>query len=412
MIFPNPRSRALAGASFLLLVSAHAPALEDAPGFTVAEIVAPELKQSPHHSVEQVEVDGRFLRYRIDTEFGAYNAGSTPLLRIRVEETAILSQAVNQFARQDSDIGEELRGQLSVSADSAIDILARPVSTATDLAGQLADNLNETLTGSRNVTPEPGTGAPDIGDSSDPVIGVHRRNVAAQWGLDVYSSNPRVQEFLNTVARARSAGRISAGAPSFINTGLKRIAMADPEIDAMAAGELKTLAAQDLAVADAAILASLQIGVELINRFLSQPAFTPRHRSRITHYLQALDGVLNRSAFLEAALVAENENTALAFEQAAMMLHYYHRRIGRLEKLYAGENVLQAISADGKVIHVFPVDVIYWSEHTQELFDALEKRAARAGFSAWEVVTAGAITPHARAELGQRGFALREIKNQ
>ncbi|MGH8246226.1 MAG: hypothetical protein ACREUU_07315, partial [Gammaproteobacteria bacterium] len=181
----------------LMIIPAAAVGTEASPEVTVAQVLPAELKQSVHHSVEQVETDGRFYHYRVDTEFGAYTVGSTASLRILVEETAILSQAVNQFARNDAEIGDELRGQFSVSADSTIDILTRPVSTATDLAGQLADNLNETLTGTPGAA-QPMPDARYLAERSlDPGVAMHRRNVAAQWGLDVYSSNPRVQEFLD-----------------------------------------------------------------------------------------------------------------------------------------------------------------------------------------------------------------------
>ena len=391
-----------------LCMAGAAWAYEDAPPPDLSIILTPDLKKSPHHSVEEAQVNGRFYTFRLDSDFGQYVVPSLALLRIRAAEVATLSQAVSEFERRYRDLSEELHGQFSVRANNAIDILTRPVSTASDLAGQLADNINQTFTGTAQANgaqPPPVYGAAEI---DDPVIAMHKRNIAAQWGLDVYSSNPSVQQFLATVASARSAGRISAGAPSFITATPKRGSIEDAAIDAAVAGLLKSRSADELRGDNAALFARMQIASESSERFLQDSAYSPRHQTRITHYLNALDGVLNRAGFLDSALDAEDEGVALAFEQAAMMLLYYHRHVGRLQKLYSGKDMLQAITMDNRIISVLPVDIVYWSRHTERLFDGMLGRARQAGLSGWEVVVAGDVTPQARQGLQQRKFVVRE----
>lgn len=391
-----------------LCMAGAACAYEDAPQPNLSGILAPDLKKSTHHSVEEVHVNGRFYTFRMDSDFGAYVVPSLALLRIRAAEVETLSQAVSEFERRDQDLSEELHGQFSVRADNAIDIITRPVSTASDLAGQLADNLNQTLSGPAPASGEQGPPAYGAAVADDPVIAMHKRNIAAQWGLDVYSSNPNVQGFLATVASARSAGRISSGAPSFIASAPKRGSIEDAAIDAEVAGLLKSRSADELRRDNAALLAQMQIGSELSGRFLQDTAYSPRHQTRIAHYLNALDGVLNRAGFLDAALGAEDESVALAFEQAAMMLLYYHRHVGRLQKLYSGKDMLQAITMDNRIISMLPVDIVYWSKRTERLFDGMLQRARQAGLSGWEVVVAGDVTQQARQGLQQRKFVVRE----
>lgn len=392
-----------------IAVPAAAPAYEEAPRPNPSEILMPELKKSNHHAVEEMEVEGRFYRVRMDSDFGVYVIPSLALLRIRANEVAILSQAVVEFERQDQELSEELRGQFSVRADNALDILARPVSTASDLSGQFADKLNETFVGPGAAGGQPTGSIPAVAAAEeDPGTAMHKRNVAAQWGLDVYSSNPKVQDFLAAVARARAGGRISSGAPSFIAPGARQADIEDAAVDSAVAALLKEMSVSDLTAANAALLARMQIGPELSAQFLRHPAYSPRHQARIAHYLDALSGVLNRGSLVEAALSAEDEGVAVAFEQAAIMLLYYHRHVGRLQKLYSGKDVLQAITADNRIVSLFPVDIIYWSEHTERLFDGILNRASQARLSGWEVVVAGDLTPQARKALQQREFLVRE----
>ena len=377
----------------------HTPAL--------SELLPPELRQSVHHTVEEVYLDGRFYQFRLDSEFGTYTAPSLALLRVRIREIETLSQAVNQLAGQADKPEQDARGQYSVSADSAIDILTHPVSTAGELAGQFAGNLNETLTGE----PSPGgEGAPAYRgtENLDPVQAMHRRNAAAQWGLDPYSSNPRVQAFLDQVAKERSAGRISSGAPTFFASTQHRLSVEDEAIDTEVAAALKAEDPRALRAEDSAILAGIQVRTDLANRFLDSRAYSPRHLARISRYLKALDGVLNRGAFIEAALAAGDERTAMAFEEAAMMLVHYHRNFGRLQKLYAGTSLLEALTVDNRVVYFAPVDLVYWSRPTAELFEEQARRDRAAGLRGWELVAAGEVTGTANRKLAQREYAVRD----
>jgi len=65
----------------------------------------------------------------------------------RVNEITTLGEAIGQLEKQNEEFSDELRGQLSISADPGIEIISYPVTTAAGLAEQFADNLNETLTG-------------------------------------------------------------------------------------------------------------------------------------------------------------------------------------------------------------------------------------------------------------------------
>ena len=50
-----------------------------------------------------------------------------------------------------------------------------------------------------------------VGDIEHPVAGAHRRKVASQIGLDVYSRNPKMQEFLDAVVTVRESGQMRPG---------------------------------------------------------------------------------------------------------------------------------------------------------------------------------------------------------
>ena len=120
---------------------------EARPVIRMSDVLTSQQAQSVYHRVEDIELNGKFYSFRVDSELGNYNIVSLAMFRNRIQEISTLAQAISQFNKKDDGLSEEIRGQFTIRADSAIDILSRPVESAADLAGQFADNLNDTLSG-------------------------------------------------------------------------------------------------------------------------------------------------------------------------------------------------------------------------------------------------------------------------
>jgi hypothetical protein len=152
----------------------------------------------------------------------------------------------------------------------------------------------------------------------------------------------------------------------------------------------------------------MNVQASIRKQFLQQTKFSPRHQTRITYYLKGLKGVKNRIDFIQSAVSVQDEFVALAFEEAAVMLVHYHHNVRPLKKIHAGENLLHAITADGRIVAFLPVDIIHWTTDTENLFSGLANQARSASYTAWELVTAGVLTDHVRSELLNRKFIVTE----
>ncbi|NKB38608.1 MAG: hypothetical protein GKR93_15850 [Gammaproteobacteria bacterium] len=402
------RNRFVKAIIFLLCLCGGSAAFayyEARPVIRMSEVLTSQQAQSVYHRVDDIELDGKFYRFYLHSEMGSYTITSLALFRKRVQEIHTLAQAVNQFQKKDEQLSEEIGGQFSIRANSAMDIISRPVESAANLAGQVADNLNQSF----STADSSNARFSYLGqESKDPVAAMHKRNVASQWGFDVYSNNLNVQEFLNAVTRARSSGKISAGTPSLHSQLNRPTKLADVDVELNTAYLLKSKSIDELQKINRDLFLKMKINQEIVDKFFQHPAFSPRNQTRIAHYLDALTGVRNRSAFVEAASNIQNTVMALAFEESAMMLNYYHKKIAGLEKLNAGSEVLEAISKDRRMLYFAPVDMIYWSEETEKLFDELSVRGEKSGFRVMELITSGKITDEASKELKKRNFILRD----
>ncbi len=386
-----------------------ADAWEPAPQINAGRLLPATMLQSSSHRLrDEVRVDasGNLLVFGLESDFGNYELTSEILLRERVHEVQVLAQAIDQFRRADAPLAQRLRGQLEVGADSWVDIVTSPFSTSGQLLQQLAGNVGQTLHefGEFPDAPAPAAhaGALAQGDSA---LAAHQRNIASQLGLDAYSSNPRVQSFLDAVAQARASSRSSAGALSVrvAGTGVREVA--NGAIDAAVREALTRNTPQVLDAAIAQTLLARDVPERLVSDFLANPALSMRHRSVIAAHLDFMQGVDGVAHVIDSARRARDEVEALAFESVSRMLALYHEDEAPLAHIRNGGALPVAETRAGALVWALPVDLLYWNEETARAVDALT-----AGADGRRVVLLlpGIATERAQRMLAARGVQLHQ----
>ncbi|MCA8967095.1 MAG: hypothetical protein KDC48_19605, partial [Planctomycetes bacterium] len=406
-------------ASLAMLLGALAPAApavaqfvadayEDEPQINAGRLLAPEQLQSGSHrlrDVVRVDASGNLLRFELESDFGSFDITSEVMLRERVHEVRVLAQAIDQFRRADEPLAQRLRGQLEVGAASWVDIVTSPLSTSGRLLEQLAGNVGQTLTEFGEFPDAPAdTGRGGSTPREDTAQAAYRRSVATQLDLDPYSSNARVQDFLDAVAQARAGGRVSGGALSVRVPRAPHRAVADGAIDAAVRSALAQNTPTELDGFIADTLRGRQVPEPLVDAFLGNAALSPRHRSVITAHLDFMAGVGGVAHLVDAARGARDELDALAFEQVVRLFAGYHEQVAPLVEFRRGGALPVADDRDGRVVWALPVDLVYWNEQADRTFSAL---ATAAGGRGIVVLLPGIVTDRARTQLERRGIDVR-----
>ncbi len=406
-------------AACLLSLILHAPftnaqfvadAYEPPPTVNAADILPPEeLQSGAHRALDEVQTRNQRFNFELETDFGNYRVASLALLKIRVHEARTLAQAMNAYDADDATFASHLRGRLTVGADSWVDIIASPLSTASSLAGQLVGNVGKAVK-DINAGPAGASGNYSAAETGGIVVAAHKRNIANQLGLDVYSTNPRVQEFLRLVARSRSQGRVGAGVTtiSFRKSRERYRDVEDGRIGRQSSSLLLHLTPQQLNNGIDEQLAGMHVADFLRKPFLRHSAFSPRHKTLITGYLDFMRGVKSRASFIESALGAKTEADAESFVVLARMLAAYHEQLGRILKLGQSGKRVTASTATTDQIMFLQADVLYWDASTAKEFGTSDRESSLAGYEKRAIVVAGAVTPNAKRQLGKRGYRIRE----
>ena len=393
-----------------------ADSYDSLPVVALDRVVPRALIRSGNHRVlNGVTVNRNALQFEIESDFGTYLVNSLPMVSLRVREITTLAQAIDQYNRDNRELAKELRGRLVVGADSFVDILTSPLQTASSLVGQFGTNVGQTFTELNEFS----AGGPDQADlqaadqytrlmPSDPILASHKRNIASQLKLDVYSSNARVQELLITLARARSSGQASAGVVSISHPNRVEARIATDRLDNLVQREISRHGPQELYQRNFAKLSAADIETELVHTFLSYPGLSPTHKTSIAEYLANLGGVDNRGALLTAALNTNTEEQALGYQQVARMLVRYHLEMEPLAGLRSGGHVLLAVTKGRRLLVVLPFDLLLWDAETDRVFSALAEFAVQQNYPQKEILLTGILTEKARRNMDARQFKVSE----
>jgi len=379
-----------------------APEFEASPTPDAAKLVRPELQQGAHHKLRPgVTMEGYLARFEVESEFGLYQVTSISLLEKRVHEINTLAKALAM---------KEESPYLAGVAESLKQTVTAPVKIITDPFGSLAamgTSVGKTVKKIGLLFKKRDKSAQEDKGLKAAMFGAEKRKLASELNLDVYTDNSKVQEFLDSVASGRGSGKLTISLATLAIPGGAGIAVGVAKYRGGVDDALRDLSPAELHERNMKKLLAMGINEFLAKSFLNHPKLSPRHKTLITADLEALAGVEERGAALEAAVDGAEDHVGGAqfYENLTGMLVALHKEKHPLKRLHAVEGVVVAHAVDGKLVVALPVDLVHWSAETAEAFGdfaALDASGARV------LVVTGKLTDRAREGITAKGFTVME----
>ncbi|MBE7466259.1 MAG: hypothetical protein HS116_22520 [Planctomycetes bacterium] len=384
-----------------VLLAGRCTATETELHLRASEVLPPGLLQSSVHTVnEEVGLDRFLFVFEMESPFGVYRVTSVDMLRIRVHELQVLSRA------KDISGMEEFAGSLK---DSVVQVPIAVVDTVTSPVASVR-KAGEGVKGKFASVGRffSGRSKSEYEDSAvkEAVVGARKREVAAELGLDAYSTNPKVQQLLNHLARARALGagpvRLAGmAAPPAVGWTLAMLRLRESVEDDLAQkppGELHALNNDKLK--------KLGIHESAREAFLNNPSYSPRHKTVICANLDAMRDVDGKENFLLTTVMDDSEDDAFFAERQSDMILYYHKKVSRFERIERTERVPICLTKEGVMVVLAPLDLVVLYERSQGVLDALTEIARDIQARKVRIVVSGQATDACRKKLAESGIDL------
>lgn len=370
------------------------------------DVLPPEFFRSVHYEIaEEVTRSRFFYHFRVTSDFGTYEIASLPMLRVRLHEIITLAEVDPAPNKWSGSLDRSPPGRRGVGGESVADIFSDPLGTAGTLLGNLAYNLEETLIDPDREQPATASGS-DGGFIVDP--GPHKRSAAAQLDVDVYSSNAALQALLDTLAKARSAGKMRGPIAPTQALNLGPVAFGSGVFDERLRSILKNKSAAEINADVDQRLAAAGVSETPRTAFLANRNYTPRTRLYFARYLGLLKQAQGAEHIVRSANSASTEADARAFVNLARMSAFYELTGTSIDRVIAHHNYPVMVTDAGALVLALPVDHYSWTDENAALVASLEPLVSAAGAVAMTVLIAGDVTPEAKTQFAAREITLRE----
>ena len=372
-----------------------------------SEVLPSELLEGENYNVlEDVLTYGFTNYFTITSPYGTFEAEGDDMVRTRIHE--IKAIAALQEVKKSNAFSEAAKKAAESSVKGAWSLISNPVNTVSGVpkgVGRLFSRVGEMVKGNRG----------NMEDSvTKELIGFSavKRQYAHKMGVDVYSSNEVLQKELNSVSWAGFAGGAGVSLATMAVKSASKVAYISIRGTKFIHGMNQIMldnAPEDLRRLNREKL--LQMGVEesVIEEFLRNPNFTPRHETILVHALAEMEGVRNRDQFIKQAYFAETELDASTFQRIAEMIHGYHTQVGPISEIIPVRRVAVGYTKDQTLVIALPTDYIYWTKRSDLGLDAVMRlQATERPVKRVELWVTGKISDKAKKEFEAKGLVVKE----
>jgi len=369
-----------------------------------SEILPPELLSGPHHKVtEAVSIRGPQYFFIVDSDYGQFQAQGQPRLRRLVREINAIA-ALKEITKKES-----FKDAFKESALEPVDALKELVIHPVDTVSGVPKGLWTFVASSKESLVRERSQYEDRYLEALVTVSKYKRRYAAELGIDVYTSNPMVQEELN---RLGWAGAIANWTPTVLlipasGTGKALYTVFEWT---KTLNRLITEAAPDvLRYQNNKKLKAMGISREQRDRFLSHTYYSPRNHTVITEYLASMEDAKEKARVIEQALKANSEIDAFTYQQIVEILAGYNRSVSPITEFRVHKGIPVGYAKNGSLVVGFPVDFSRWTAFTEYLFEDFGKKQAGSGeIKKRELQILGEFSPRARRELAKLDINITE----
>jgi hypothetical protein len=376
----------------------------DVPISLEAKTILPEgWRQGDHFQVgAEVQNDGLFNRYTLQTDYGRETVISNAALLIRIQELKALG-TMGEMDRK-KVFGDSLVAAAKAPFKGAAALVKSPVETSKGIAkgtGRFFSNLGHSLF----------SGDPDQDNALKVALGYDavKRKFAYEFGIDPYTDYKPVINRLGQIARAAVAGGITPRAAlsaisSPVATGISLTASAEGMRQLVRdnpPGELRKINSEKLE----------RMGVDdlLADAFLDNYSFNPQEETLLVGALEAMPKAKGRDVMVLKASLARDKTMARYERLRAQMMSAYYAKVHAEVQVVNAGGAVGLRRKDATLVLLAPVDFIFWTKGVADKLATLNRDIDQAGgFSGKELWITGNIDDGAMKHFEAAGWKVNE----
>jgi hypothetical protein len=392
-----------------------------------ATLLTDSVVRGPHYRVSDNVVNKGYMNhYKVESDFGVFEAASDEQLQIRIREVAaiaelkslrkteVFAKALAEAAQQPLEVVqnvvekpvETLKG-VPAGVGRLFKRTARKIKDTGEALEEYSNEQNQQSASGSDKEKTSGKEVLDKGVDQGKQFTMRKlghssaiRKLAKDLKVDPYSSNTVLQKEMSEVAWAMAAGSMT--------TSLAMPAMPSGFSELSSINDMVwDTDPVDLRLRNEALLKEMGVSESLTKSFFDNQYFSVTMQTRLIGSLNLLNGAKGKSILMSHAADAESRAEARLFGQIAETLVLYHQSRSAIVKILDSSIWPLGQSKNGNLIVIAPLDFLSW---TQSVSEATTQQTADlkriSSNSKRELWVQGFISDIARAKLSALGWVV------
>ena len=393
-------------ASFALglhMNNANADQYEPTPLFRAADVLGHEAVVGENYRIEEaVSNDGiQNLFTVVSPDITLTPLGNEMALERGREMQAIA--AIRKVKKTDAYV-DGLEAAIAGPLASAKEAITHPVETIKAVPGAISRLVGDISAAVSNM-------GKDDGDREDnqmfkDLIGYNqtKRRLARDLNVDVYSTNPVLQEELDDLAWASFAGDATINIAVAVTTTGVGVVTGTLELATASDDLIFEKSASTLANISRRHLIDMGLDENQSNSFLSTMTYSVSQQTRLVQALAVLQEVPGRNVYITLAEGATDENSARYHRRTAEIIGSYHQQIKPVARLKFDGDVAYFVTVDGQTIQPLVADYVAWTEKTATRMAGLISATGNRS-----LLLTGRVSSATRRHLQSSGIDIQEL---
>jgi hypothetical protein len=374
-----------------------------------SEVLPAAMLKGPHFEIGPTVTTTNYLNaYTVAGEYGSFTAPSDSRLRRLLREIAAIAELkrITQTGAFAQAAKEAAKSPLR-AIENLIDDPAKTLSAIPEGISSLFNRANEQISRSGRSSYE------DSSVKAALAVSGFKRDYAAKFGIDVYSTNAVLQQELDRVAWAATLGNMTLGALSIVTGAVVLQVASNVRLLEQARSIVEATPPSELALRNREQLKRMGVPVHVTDRFLQNRMLSPRHQTLIVVGIASLGDIPGRAGFIAYASQAKTEDEALLMQQMAELMASYSASVARIQQIGTFVNLPVAYTAKSAAVLLLPIDRLPWTERSAALAARLAQDLPKPRpVSTTEIWITGDASPRAEAGFRQLGLGLTQRCSQ
>jgi hypothetical protein len=350
---------------------------------TVKNFQLPETipMKTEDYSIDSIESGNEpgILKFTISSSHASYQVEGLSHLAKVLHEIEVIERIKRN--EQGSGFVNGALSSIEATGDGFVNLVSHPVDSVKGV-GKATAKLGRSVRGVFRKK--------EVGQQGDGFLSGSKRELAKEFKVDAYTTNPNMQALLTSMARARSGGKGAAMVVQFLIpvAGVAAIALTASGVNASADQIVNGSSRGDLYHLNKNALVKLGYGQDDVVKILNTPFYTPREMTYLRVYLEELKEVDGVREIFKKALEAKKDWEAwkILYEAQMAVDLYSEEKFQRLRVLEEGLAALRG----SKLIVFTPYDFMD-KDLKQQVYKSVHELKREWDFSKIEVWNAGQI---------------------